>query len=385
MRYPLSLTAAFAAFVFAFFSPPAQAAGKPEDELASAIQAFYGQSFTADWSGLEALPGVQWAPLPPTMLQNCLPDGGCFTRQGKAMIGGRGLMVVASGARAIVSHLYLRNATAPFGEAVVLAALGELGLTAELARCPVPGTPGGTNWYRVSGAGANAGVLSIQTSCGGKPCEGFVLSQGEELPALQPAQLKLYSEQCSAPPAERKAVSSVLPHEALAETIAALIPPAAGPALSDWKALEALPGGIAWLPAGPKQWDLTFKNDPNPFAESGSLELAGRKFSALASGSPEQPKAVYLEELGMHPRGEHLLGVLYSRGLMVQLVRCGPVYSESTNNWYSVKSSNTHPVMLRQSIRYEGNQVQDAYELRLDNTLPQRDARDRDPGVGGCQ
>jgi hypothetical protein len=48
-------------------------------------------------------------------------------------------------------------------------------------------------------------------------------------------------------------------------------------------------------------------------------------------------------------------------------------------------SKGTHPVMLRQSIRYDGNQVQDEYELRLDNTLPKRDPRDRDPGVGGCQ
>ncbi len=69
----------------------------------------------------------------------------------------------------------------------------------------------------------------------------------------------------------------------------------------------------------------------------------------------------------------------------MRLARCGPVYTESTNNWYSVMSAGTHPVMLRQSIRYDGNQVQDAYELRLDNTLPKPDPRDRDPGVGGCQ
>jgi hypothetical protein len=50
-----------------------------------------------------------------------------------------------------------------------------------------------------------------------------------------------------------------------------------------------------------------------------------------------------------------------------------------------VKSAAAHPVMLRQSIRYDGNQVQDSYELRLDNTLPKRDPRDRDPGVAGCQ
>jgi len=30
-------------------------------------------------------------------------------------------------------------------------------------------------------------------------------------------------------------------------------------------------------------------------------------------------------------------------------------------------------------------QVRDTYQLRLDNTLPKRDPRDRDPGVGGCR
>ena len=92
----------------------------------------------------------------------------------------------------------------------MLTALGGAGLTADLARCPVPGTAGGTNWYRLKGAGVNPGILSVQTSCNGRPCEGFALSQGEELPALQPAQVKLYSEQCSAPPADRKLLERLL-------------------------------------------------------------------------------------------------------------------------------------------------------------------------------
>src|SRR6185369_12381093 len=124
---------------------------------------------------------------------------------------------------------------------------------------------------------------------------------------------------------------------------------------------------------------------PNPFSQLGDFALSGRKFSLLASGSPTQPKAIYFDELGLHPKGEHMLGVMYTLGFAVQLARCGPVYTESTNNWYSLKSAKTHPVMLRQSIRYGGNQVQDSYELRLDNTLPKRDPRDRDPGVAACR
>lgn len=41
--------------------------------------------------------------------------------------------------------------------------------------------------------------------------------------------------------------------------------------------------------------------------------------------------------------------------------------------------------MLKHSLRLDGRQVQDSYELRLDASLPRRDSRDRDPGVGGCR
>lgn len=362
------------------------AAGTPADELATFIQTFYGKAFTTDWKAVESLPGSQWAPLPPTSLQNCLPDGGCFARQGRVVIAGRTIALMATGARTIVSNVYLRNPGQPFGSEPLLASLKSLNLTTELARCPVEGSTGGTNWYKVKGgATSSPGVLSIQTSCAGRPCEGLVLTQGDALPGLQPNQVKLYSEQCSVPAASRQAVSNAPPHEALAKAIAALIPKTTGPALSDWKSLSANPDPITWAAAPPQKMDLTFKNDPNPMGKSASVKIASREFSVLASGTATQPKVIYLDESGLHPRGEHMLGALYSQGFTVQLARCGPVYTESTNNWYTVKSANTHPVMLRQSIRYEGQRVQDAYELRLDNTLPKRDPRDRDPGVAGCR
>lgn len=381
MAYQLRIAAAIVALASA-----ALAAGKPEDDLAGTVKAFLGKSFVKDWPGIEKLPKINWAPLPPQALQNCLPDGGCFTRQGAALFGDRKLAVVVTGAREIPSNIYYRNPGAPLGEAAVLIAVEAAGLKPSLARCPLQAGAGGTNWYMLSGAGANPGVLSIQTSCNGKPCEGFVLTAGAELPALQPNQLRLYSEQCSAPASERKPVSTSLPHEQLAQTVAGLILPAAGAALPDWKTLVTLPGGIQWPPGvSAKKGDLSFKNDPNPFNLSGSLTLSGRQFSILASGSPTQAKAVYFDEGGMHPRGEHMLGVMYSLGFTVKLVRCGPVYTESTNNWYSLINAKTHPAMLKQSIRYEGNRVQDSYELRLDATLPAREARDRDPGVNGCR
>jgi len=164
-----------------------------------------------------------------------------------------------------------------------------------------------------------------------------------------------------------------------------LLVPATSPG-HDWASLRALSTGITWDSAPPKKWDLTtLKNDPSPLALSGHAEYAGRKFSMLASGTATQVKNIYMEETGQHPKGEHMLGVVYEKGIAVRLVRCGPPYTESTNNWYSLQSSRTRPAMIQQSIGYDGNNVSDSYALRLDGTLPNRDPRDRDPGVGGCQ
>lgn len=365
------------AFLSAF-----QAAGTPDAEFAGLVKAYLGMSHPTDWDGIEKLPGIKWTALPPTSLRNCLPNGDCFTRQGTATLGGRNLVVVATGARTMVVNLLFRSASAPMGEPAVVAALKQAGMTAELARCPVRRGAGGTSWYRLKGVSLAPAHLSIQPAVAGRP-EGFILSTGEELPALQPNQLASYTDQC-APGAERKPVSTLKPHELLAQTVVALLVPAAGPPQYDWKALAGLPAEITWDSAGPKQVDLSFKNDPNPMMQSGHTAYAGRKFSIMASGTAAQVKNIYLEETGTHPRGEHMLGVVYQQGITVKLVRCGPIYTESTNNWYSLTRANTRPAMIRQSIHYDGNQVTDSYELRLDGSLPTRDPRDRNPGVGGC-
>jgi hypothetical protein len=363
--------------VICLVSPASLAAATPEETLAQQVKMILGKSFNNDWQGLDQIQGIKWAPLPPQMLTNCMPDGGCFARQGAMTVGGRNLVVLASGARTIVSHVYFRNQASPIGADLVLAALKQLGFSADLARCPVPNTQGGTNWYRLTGSTTAPGYLAVQTSCGGKACEGFVVSLGDELPPLQPNQLKLYSEKCTSAAADRKPVSTSLPHEQLVNILVGLLPPVSGPALYDWKVLVGLVPGAQWNPPYPPQAGISQR--------SGNLKLSGREFSLLGSGTAAQVKTIEISENGLHPRGEDVLGLLRAQGLDVRLQRCGPVYTESINNWYSVTSPKTHPVMLRQSLRLDGKQVQDTYELRLDDTLPKRDPRDRDPGVNGCK
>lgn len=361
------------------------AAAEPADELAGVVGALLAKNFVGDWRGIEKLRGVRWAPLPPKMLENCLPDGGCFTRDGVAEIGGRRLNVVVSGARTMTGNAYLRNTGAPFGETALLDALRRAGFRPALARCPVPGGAGGTNWYRLDAARSNPGHVSIQTACNGRPCEGFVVYPDPDLPPLQPNQLKMYSEQCGGAAGARKPVATVMPHEQFATLLVALLPPANAAAPADWKALTTAPTGIRWNPAGAQKGSLAYKNDPNPWMHSGDVAFSGRTYHLVFGGTPTQVKTGYLEEGGLHPRGEDVLGVLRAQGLVLQLVRCGPVYTHSINNWYRVSGPLSRPVMLRQSIRMDGKQVQDAYELRFDSTLPVRDPRDREPGVGGCR
>lgn len=354
----------------------------PEGDFVAIVKSFLALGAPPSWEAIEQLPAIKWAPLPATSLKNCLPDGGCFARQGSATVGGRSLAVVATGARTMVMNIYFRNGGAPFGEVAVVTALSEANLAPTLARCPVRAGSGGTNWYKLAGTKVSPGHLSIQAAATGRPTEGFVLGHGTELPRLQPNQLALYSEQCAAG-VERKVVSTAKPHELLAQTVVALLTPATVAAY-DWKMLPTLSTDISWDAAAPKRVDLSFKGDANPLSTNGTLKLAGREFSVMASGTASQVKVIYFDEMGMHPRGEHMLGVVYEKGIAVQLVRCGPVYTESTNNWYSLASSRTRPANILQSIRYDGPQVQDAYALRLDGTLPARDPRDRNPGANGC-
>src|ERR1043165_216955 len=139
------LSAAIAMFMSFCQGSPAHAAA-PEDQFIEAVKVALGRNFNTDWSGLDALPGIKWAPLPPASLQNCLPDGGCFARQGVAGFGDHNMNVIASGARTIVTNIYFRSTARALGETNVLDALKQAGFASELARRPEQGTIGGTNW-----------------------------------------------------------------------------------------------------------------------------------------------------------------------------------------------------------------------------------------------
>ena len=59
------------------------------------------------------------------MLQNCLPDGGCFTRSGSTVLGGRTFGVLATGYRTGVGNVYFKNSAQPVGEEALLDGLAQ--------------------------------------------------------------------------------------------------------------------------------------------------------------------------------------------------------------------------------------------------------------------
>src|SRR5262249_11055838 len=153
---------------------------------------------------------------------------------------------------------------------------------------------------------------------------------GSDLPALQPNQLRMYSEECGAGAVAGKPVSTAMPHELLAQALAGMLTTAGG-GTYDWTTLAKL------LPDA--KWNPPYRGEPSQKTQSGQLKLAGREFSLLASGPQTQVNVITFDEMGLHRKGEDLLGVLRAKGLDVKLARCGPVYTESINNWYSVKGA----------------------------------------------
>ena len=68
---------------------------------------------------------------------------------------------------------------------------------------------------------------------------------------------------------------------------------------------------------------LDVQTRSQPYSITGSLALAQRQFSLIASGTQSRPQTVYLDEGGLHPRGEDVLRLLQSQGFDVKLRAAG--------------------------------------------------------------
>lgn len=383
----MHIRAVLAALALAVTAAPAFAQPAAEDELATLVGAFTNPG---DWRTIESVRTVRWAPLPPTMLQNCLPDGGCFTRAGNAVVGGRPLTVLATGARMGVGNVYLRNNGPAYGEAAIVEGLRRAGWQPQLARCPIrPGNPvHNSKWWRIS-RGQTVAHVSLTIACGARRCEGVGVHGGPELPPLDPAELSQYSTQCNAAGGGGAPVASTRPHEEIARLIAAAAPRATDPPAMTWAALRQRFTGIQWGPTlMPRDPALMYDDDPGTryLTPTAEVTLATRIMHLQATGTPQHARILRINEGGMHPRGEsvQLLNALRAAGYTVTLARCGKIYTQSRITYYRLAGPATRPTFMRVDERFEGPREQTTLRVYLDGLLPAPLAGETPPG-GACR
>ncbi len=367
----------------------ALAAGKAADDAAALLKDL--MTHAEDWRSIESVKGVTWQKLPPTMLENCLPDGGCFTRSGVGNVGGKPVKLLVSGARTMTSNFYIKNNGAHIGEAALLEAMKGAGLGPVIARCPIKANDltHNSKWWRVR-SGQAQGYVSLTYACGAKRCEGIGYSAGPDLPKLDPAELSMYSEQCAAGVAAVKAVASELPHQAIAKAISTAIPAAGEAQPYSWDAMRARLPGFAWNKAlWPHDPALSYDDDPNRFMLSGAgmLSLATRDFSMAATGDAKSARLLRMEEGGSHPRGEDvkLLQALRDGGFSVTLARCGKVYTEQKLTWYKLTSDKKRLAFLLIDTGQEGKREHARYRIYLDGALPALKQGEANAGTGSCR
>jgi hypothetical protein len=391
MRISLTNLALVASLVLIGLGAPALATGKAGDDVAGLIKSLMTHG-GADWSAVADIKAITWEPLPPTMLQDCLPDGGCFTRNGSAKIGGQPVSLLATGARTMVFNFYIKNSGRHVGEAALVEALTGAGVSPVLARCPLKTNDAQhhSKWWRVE-SGQAKGFVSLTYACGAKRCEGVGYSVGPDLPKLDPGELAMYSEQCVASVAAAKAVSSELPHQAIAKMIATVIPAANEAQPYSWDVIRSRVPGFAWNKGAlwPHDPAISYDNDPNHWMLSGTgiLSLATRDFSVLATGDKTNARLLRMEEGGSHPMGEDvkLLQSLRDDGFQVALARCGKVYTEQKLTWYKLTSDKKRGAYLLIDTGNEGKREHTRYRIYLDGKLPPLMQGEANAGTGRCR
>lgn len=391
MRTSRIFASIVASLMFVGIAAAALAPGKAADDLVALIKGM--MTHGSDWRSIEAVKGVAWQKLPPTMLENCLPDGGCFTRTGEAKIGGTPVKVMVTGARTMTSNFYFKNTGPRVGEAALVDALTRSGLSPEVARCPIHPDDKEHNakWWRVKTGGQVQGHVALTYTCRAQSCEGIAYTARAELPGLDPAELSMYSEQCGAAVAAGKPVSSALPHQVIAKTIAAAIPASSETQPYSWDVMRARLPGFVWSKGALIAHDekLLYDNDPNPWSLSGygMVSLAKRDFSTQVTGDAKFARVLRMEEGGSHPRGEdvQLLKALRDDGFTVTKARCGKVYTEQKLTWYKLTSDKTKTAYLLIDTGNEGKREHARYRIYLDGQLPPLYAGEANAGTGHCR
>jgi hypothetical protein len=339
----------------------------------------------ADWEGLDKVPATRWAP-GPTMTSKPSPDGNFFARPGQASLLGRPVAVLATGARTMVFSIYLRDPAPPMAPDALAAGLRQAGFAVATARCPIdPRSGAPRRWYRLALAKKKPAFLYAgPTQSGGS---GYTLFLGE-LPTMTQAEAALYTDSCGAPavgsqPAGPATVRPTTGQGGVVAVIEALLRPVGAPASLPWATLGSLPV-ITWKSLAPMRMTSPYSDvgeDRNPRLLEGEFRTATTRMQAIATGDDRAANRFMLRD-GQHLTRGAVFDALARNGYAITPLRCGKVYTETSQAWHRISGPGMQPAILyRAHHSTDGIHTED-YALRLDNTLPPAEPG-QTPATGG--
>jgi len=340
---------------------------------------------SAAWSDLDKVRAIRWG-AGPVMLNRPSPDGNYFARPGQAILAGRQVLVVATGARSMVFSLYLRDPAPPASAEALVAGLQRAGYSVAPARCPLDrARPGPRRWYRLSLPQKNPVFLYAGPLASGGG--GYTLFLGE-LPPMTRAEATLYTDDCSgaARPGPGKGPGRAANgEEAVVSVIEALLRPLGAASTLPWPALASLPS-TNWPSLTPARMTNPWTDageDRNPRLLQGQFKTSATRMAAIATGEERGANRFYLREGGNLPRGAVLAG-LARDGFTLTPLRCGKVYTETSQAWFRIAGAGKAPAVLyRAQHKTDGVWTED-YGLWLDNVLPPLEPGQSAPVAGRC-
>jgi hypothetical protein len=339
------------------------------------------------WDDLEKHPAIRWG-AGPVMSSRASPDGNFFARPGQASVSGRTLTVVATGARSMVFSVYLRD-PAPLGDQDALpAGLRQAGFTVAPARCKIdPRGAAPRRWYRVVLARKKPAFLMAGPLASGG--SGYTLYLGD-LPPMTQAEAGLYTDDCGG--AARAAAGGptvarpTTGQAGLVAVVEALMRPAGAPAGLPWATLTGLPA-ITWPKTAPMKMTSPY-NDPgedrNPRLLEGQFKTATTQMQAIATGDDRAANRFLLLS-GQHlPRGA-VFDALQRDGYTLTALRCGKVYTETSQAWFRIAGPGKQPAILYRAHHSSDGMLSEDYALWLDNVLPPATPGQSAPVGGRCR
>jgi len=385
-KWPVRLVAAFA-----LVASGAVAADRGAGELAQLIKPLLlppsADPSGGSWEELDANRAIRWG-AGPVMLNRPSPDGNYFARPGQATVAGRPLGIIAAGARSMVFSYYFRDPAPPPPAAEVTAAFGQAGYRIAPVRCAkVSGAPAPKQWYRLILPRRNPAFLYVGPlqSGGG----GYTLYL-TDLPAMTQTEAAAYTDTCpaTAAPGGRAAnpASAATGQDGIATAIETLLRPAGAPAPLPWPSLATLPA-IKWHALPPTRMTSPWTDsgqDLNPRLLEGEFRTATTRMTAIATGDARGASRVYLREGRNLPRGA-VFARLARDGYALTPLRCGKVYTETSQAWFRISGPGKAPAVLYRAHHRTDGVLSEDYGLWLDNVLPKAEPGQTPAAAGrGC-